>query len=130
MNIQNPIIAPAEGRIRILTIPMNGMPREFIFLNFPDRYSGSASVLAWSREHQLRPIGPVACFEIGECAPELYRDLGMDFMAIVSLDPEARKAYGVSWKLSERTVILPDFDGAFSTDAWFVFQRITAPLHF
>lgn len=97
--------------------------REFIFLNFLDRFIGSDQVLSWGAEQHLHPVALLICCEIGEHIPDLNQKLEMPFMNLVALDLQGQNAYGISWNLGEQRVIPLDFYGAFNSQAWFVFER-------
>ncbi len=125
--MKNQIIAPAEGKIHVVSVHIKGeASREIVLLNFPDRYVGSERPLTWGEQQRLHPIAAPMCFEIGEYVPDLNRDIGVPFMVVVALDPQRQKAHGVQWKLSERKVIFPSFNGVFNSEAWFAFERDAA----
>lgn len=85
-----------------------------ILVNFSDGFSSNWAVM-WGRERYLRPAMPRTCLAIGEHRPNLNRDLGVDFMGVVSLaDP---CMYGgtsfhtyVWWQESRRRICAKGFE--------------------
>ena len=102
--------------------------REIIFVNFgPGSFATSAQALAWGKENRLRPASPRGCFAIGEHCPTLNRELGMNYIVVVSLDPcsfgGSQQVCGVWWWGSERQAGLYWFDREFGDGYWFPFVR-------
>lgn len=103
------------------------IPTDFTLVNFPADVE-SEQVLKLARLHQWgRPMDPVECLAVAEHRPKLHRDLGLNEMAVVSLDP--REFQGESlvvsvWFLdARREACLLWFACGWSPRCWFGFVR-------
>lgn len=103
--------------------------QEVILVNF-GRYISSENVLAWGKEQKLRPASPRTCFAVAEHCSNLFYDLILEWMTIVSLVKcsfeDRQQVCGVSWGRSgcEANLYWFDrFDHGWSGDCWFTFVR-------
>lgn len=107
---------------------MVSVSQQIIFVNFGfGKYVSSEHALAWGEEQHLVPATPRQCFAVGEHCAKLNNDLGLDFMAIVSLVPcffgGRQHVCSVWWYRSERRVGLGWFDDDWDDYYWFAFVR-------
>ncbi|OGF52055.1 hypothetical protein A3I27_00475 [Candidatus Giovannonibacteria bacterium RIFCSPLOWO2_02_FULL_43_11b] len=112
--------APTAGMVERL--------EQIYLVNFgKDSITQSLDALAWGKEQHIIPVSPRADFAIAEHFPKLHTYLGMDPMAIVSLqrcsfESHARVAK-VWFNGSERSAILGWFENDWNDDYWFPFVR-------
>ncbi len=111
--------------------------REIILVNFGrGSFTTGEQALAWGKENRLRPASPRGCFAVGEHCPKLNRELGKNYMAVVSLDlcsfGGERQVCNVWWNDTERGANLNWVDDEFDDDYWLAFVRYSfhPPLFF
>ncbi len=100
--------------------------REIILVNFGrESFTTNAQALAWGKENRLRPASPRGCFAIGEHYPTLNRELGMNYMVVVSPDScsfrSRRRVCNVWWHNAERGTGLGWFADGYYDESWFAF---------
>lgn len=109
---------PQKGKVR---------EREIILVNFGKTISGTQYALDWAKPYGLQPEPPRSVFAIGEHKPNLNKELGMDYMAVVSPVECAfeghRRVPCVWWRASQRRVDLSWFALDWLDDDWFAFSR-------
>lgn len=102
------------------------LPRQIIILANFGKYTRD-SALAWGTSQKLRPVSPRACFAVGEHVPNLHVDLGVEYMAVVSLVPCSfggdQRFCGVWWDRSGRRARLSRFSSDWDCLCWFAFFR-------
>lgn len=99
-----------------------------VLANFgPGSVTQSVTALEWGRGQHLRPAISRECFAVGEHRPNLNRDLGLKYMAAVSLvtcsfegEPRVPRVW---WLGSERYSDLGWFTGDWDEFYWFAFVR-------
>ncbi len=101
--------------------------REIILVNFGKTIPDTQYALDWAKPFGLRPEPPRGVFAIGEHKPGLNKELGMDYMAVVSPSEcsfEGHRHVPCGWwDGSERSVNLRWFDFEFDGRYWFAFSR-------
>lgn len=101
--------------------------REIILVNFGKRIPDGQYVLDWANPHGLRPENPRGVFAIGEHKPNLNTELGMPYMAVVSLEAcsfvGSRRVPRVWWSGSSRGAYLSWFGDDWRGVYWFAFVR-------
>ncbi|MDP2816052.1 MAG: hypothetical protein Q8O19_05175 [Rectinemataceae bacterium] len=113
---QYPAVAGAKGK------------RKIILVNFGEgSATSSETAIAWGKERGLRLITPREAFAVGEHKPNLHTELGLSFMAVVSLvtcsfSGKSRVCYSW-WRGAERRAGLSWFGGGWDGDSWFGFVR-------
>lgn len=100
--------------------------QQIILVNF-GKDTRSEDNLAWAKAQKLKPISPRAALAIGEHCPTLNKNLGLEYMAVVSLVPcsfggERRFVYSW-WSRSERKAARHRFGSGWDGDCWFGFAR-------
>lgn len=100
--------------------------KKVILVNF-GKYTRSEDNLAWARAQKLKPISPRAALAVGEHCPTLNRNLGLEYMAVVSLVPcyfEGKQNVVYSWWASSRRRARHYWLGyEFRDHSWFGFSR-------
>lgn len=100
--------------------------QEIILVNF-GKYISSEDVIEWGRGQKLRPATPRSCFAVGEHILNLHTDLGVEYMAVVSLVQcsfgGSQRVCGVWRGRSGRGVGLCWFGSDWSGSYWFAFVR-------
>jgi hypothetical protein len=101
--------------------------REIILVNFGKTIPNGQYALDWAKPFGLRPENPRGVFAIGEHRPQLNTELGMSYMAVVSLEAcsfgGGRRVPFAGWDDSEREACLYWFDGDWVGRCWFAFVR-------
>lgn len=101
--------------------------KEIILVNFGRTIPDTQVAVDWVKQYKLRPASPRPVFAIGECKPQLHRELGLDSMAVVS--PEectfdgGRRVCHVWWGGADRDCYLDWYDDEWDADFWFAFVR-------
>ena len=99
--------------------------KEIILVNFGK--SSSQHALDWAKPLGLRPVAPRGIFAVGEHQPKLNEELGMPYMAVVSLEEcsfEGRRHVPyVWWNESGRRAHLDWFGSDWNDDYWVAFSR-------
>ena len=112
-----------------LYLPQKGKveEREIILVNFGKTIPNGQYALDWAKQYKLCPDGPRGCFAIGEHKPNLDKELGMNPMAVVSLEECSfegeRRVCNVWWDDAGRYASLYWFGDDLGGDYWFAFVR-------
>ncbi|MDP3901840.1 MAG: hypothetical protein Q8Q37_02615 [bacterium] len=100
--------------------------QQIVLVNF-GKIMTSQGVLDWAKTNHLRPASPRVVFAVGEHQPKLDKTLGMNPMAIVSLQDcsfgGCRRVCFVWWYASLRRVGLVWLDYDWGDCCWFAFVR-------
>ncbi|MFZ2887019.1 MAG: hypothetical protein WA021_04340 [Minisyncoccia bacterium] len=101
--------------------------REIILVNFGKTIPDTQHALDWAKPYGLQPEPPRGVFAIGEHKPNLNKELGMDYMGVVS---PVECSFGGDrqvpcewWDGSGRSVGLDWFGGDWDGSYWFAFSR-------
>jgi RES domain-containing protein len=101
--------------------------REIILVNFGKTIPNGQYALDWAKPHGLQPENPRGVFAVGECKPGLNNELGMSYMAVVSLEAcsfRGRRQVPCAWWFdSWRWAYLRWFDNDWNDNYWFAFVR-------
>lgn len=101
--------------------------REIILVNFGKTIPNGQYALDWAKPLGLMPVSPRAVFAIGEHRPQLNTELGMSYMAVVSLEQcsfeGSRQVPFAWWSASKREAYLGWFDDGWVGYCWFAFVR-------
>lgn len=101
--------------------------REIILVNFGKPIPSGQYALDWAKPFGLRPENPRGVFAIGEHMPQLNIQLGMPYMAVVSLDvcsfEGGRRVPVAWWRDSRRGAYLYWFGSDWDGNDWFAFVR-------
>lgn len=99
---------------------------QIILVNF-GKYTRSEDNLVWGKQQKLVPISPRAVLAVGEHCPTLNKDLGLDYMAAVSLVScsfEGERFVVYSWWYGSERKARPGWFGVEWLDGfWFGFAR-------
>ncbi len=110
---------PTEGQSGLAKI---------ILVNFgPGKNTISEANIAWAKSQKLVLASPRKVFAVGEYCPNLNRELGMDSMAVVSLEQCSfggeQRVVSVWWRESGREAGRHWFALGWSGRCWFAFVR-------
>jgi hypothetical protein len=101
--------------------------QEIILVNFGKTIPNSQYALDWAKPLGLKPTSPRGIFAVGEHKPKLNEELGVAYMAVVSLEDcsfgGGRHVPFLWWGGSCRWARLRWFGGGWGGDCWFAFSR-------